>query len=150
MAEKSLEQKIQQALDYQEVANVMNRYEWYLPAGQYDELVELFAKKTPGVRAEIGSWGLYEGTAGVKRLFGKGGLHEYLQGKTGALKPGVLFSQTNTTPVIEIAGDGKTAKGVWYCPGHGTGPGGAGAALGDACFARGGALVQGSAVPHGP
>lgn len=26
---------------------------------------------------------------------------------------------TNTTPVIEIAGDGKTAKGIWYSPGMG-------------------------------
>lgn len=26
---------------------------------------------------------------------------------------------TNTTPIIEVAGDGKTAKGVWYSPGVG-------------------------------
>ena len=26
---------------------------------------------------------------------------------------------TNTTPIIEIAGDGKTAKGIWYSPGMG-------------------------------
>ena len=26
---------------------------------------------------------------------------------------------TNTTPIIEIAGDGKTAKGIWYSPGIG-------------------------------
>ncbi len=26
---------------------------------------------------------------------------------------------TNTTPVIEVAGDGKTAKGIWYSPGMG-------------------------------
>jgi hypothetical protein len=120
MADKSLEQRIQRALDYQEVANVMSRYEWYLSAGQYDKVVELFAQKTPGVRAEVGSWGVYEGTAGIKRKFGRGGLDEWLQGKTGSLKPGVMNSQTNTTPVIEIAGDSKTAKGVWLCPGLAT------------------------------
>jgi len=27
---------------------------------------------------------------------------------------------TQTTPIIEIAGDGKTAKGIWYSPGIGT------------------------------
>jgi hypothetical protein len=26
---------------------------------------------------------------------------------------------TSTTPIIEVAGDGKTAKGVWYSPGVG-------------------------------
>lgn len=29
---------------------------------------------------------------------------------------------TNTTPLIEIAGDGKSAKGIWYSPGIGLGP----------------------------
>lgn len=27
---------------------------------------------------------------------------------------------TQTTPIIEVAGDGKTAKGIWYSPGIGT------------------------------
>ena len=121
MAEKSLEQKIQRALDFQEVANVMNKYELLLSAGQYDEVVELFAKRTPGVRTEM-MWGVYEGTEGIKRLFGRGGVHEWMQGKTGDLKPGLMFSLPNANPFIEVAGDGKTAKGVWVCHGHEASP----------------------------
>jgi hypothetical protein len=30
---------------------------------------------------------------------------------------GEWASHTQTTPIIEVAGDGKTAKGVWYSPG---------------------------------
>ena len=32
-----------------------------------------------------------------------------------------MHMDTMSTPVIEVAGDGKTAKGVWISPGHETG-----------------------------
>lgn len=32
---------------------------------------------------------------------------------------GYWLIHTQTTPVIEVAGDGKTAKGIWYSPGFG-------------------------------
>ncbi|MGD9117691.1 MAG: nuclear transport factor 2 family protein [Dehalococcoidia bacterium] len=123
MKTKSLEERIQRIEDIHEVTNLVDTYEFKLVGGQYDDVVELFAKKTPGVRAEIGEWGVYEGTQGIKRLFGRGGLHESMQGnpETG-MTPGVLFAQMNSTPVIEIAGDGKTAKGLWYAFGHSTFP----------------------------
>lgn len=83
-------------------------------AGQYEEMVELFALKTPRVRAEIDDWGVYEGPASIKRLYI--GVHRYIEGD----RVGTMFLHTITTPCIEIAGDGKTAKGLWVSPGHET------------------------------
>lgn len=116
MAKKSLEEKIQLALDYMEIQNLVNRYAYKLDNGFYDDVVEMFAQKTPGVRVELFPWGVYEGIEGVKRLYP--GLHKMMAGdhKTG-LRPGILLSAATTTPVIEVAGDGKTAKGLWTCSG---------------------------------
>lgn len=129
MSEKSLEEKFAEMEKevirlkaVYEIQNLMNKYEWYLPAGRFAEVMDLFAKKTPGIRAEIGSWGVYEGVDGIRRLLGPGGLHEWMQGKQDAPQPGLMFSVTNTTPVIEVAGDLETAKAVWICPGHSTKP----------------------------
>ncbi len=50
--------------------------------------------ETPGVRVEISPLGRWEGLEGINRAM-------------------VKFHKFITTPVIEVAGDGKTAKGVW-------------------------------------
>lgn len=122
MAKKrTLEQEVERLKAVYEVANLMNKYEWLLPGCQFDKVVDLFANKTPGVRAEIGSWGVYEGPEGIKKLFGPGGFHEFLQGTAENPKPGLMVAQTNTTPVIEVAEDCQTAQGVWLCPGYGAG-----------------------------
>ena len=64
---------------------------------------------TPGVRVNLG--GVYEGREGVLKAMVK--THQSMN----VGKPGFLFVHTQTTPVIEVAGDGKTAKGVWMSPG---------------------------------
>ena len=33
----------------------------------------------------------------------------------GKPRPGVLFYNANCQPIIEVADDGKTARGLWYC-----------------------------------
>jgi hypothetical protein len=34
--------------------------------------------------------------------------------------PGTMFEHQLTTPVIQVAADGRTAKGLWFSPGHET------------------------------
>jgi hypothetical protein len=114
MAKKSLEERIQRLEDIHEIQNLMSRYEYLHTAGLQDETADLFAKKTPGVRAEIANWGVYEGIEGIRRLYP--GFHKYLEGNPA----GQMFMHALTTSVIEVAGDGKTAKGVWISPGHET------------------------------
>lgn len=115
MVTRSLEERIQRLEDIHEIQNVFGKYEYFHTADMQEETVELYAKKTPGVSAEIANWGVYEGFEGIKRLFL--GLHR--QGGKQALI-GSMHMHTLTTPVIEVAGDGKTAKAVWISPGHET------------------------------
>jgi len=115
MSARSLEERVQRLEDIHEIQNVFGKYEYYHTADMQEETVELYAQKTPGVSAEIANWGVYEGIEGIKRLFV--GLHR--QGGKEALV-GSMHMHTLTTPVVEVAGDGKTAKAVWISPGHET------------------------------
>lgn len=111
MEKKTLEERMQLMEDVHAIENLMGRYEFLHTAGQHQETADMFAKKTPGVRAEILNWGVYEGTEGIQRFFV--GVHS-----ASAQDPrGVLNIHIINTQVIEVAGDGKTAKGVWMSPG---------------------------------
>ncbi|MEM3550810.1 MAG: nuclear transport factor 2 family protein [Candidatus Bathyarchaeia archaeon] len=109
---KLLEKRIELVEDVHKIQNLMSRYEYYHTADMQEETVELFAKETPGVSAEIANWGVYEGIEGVRKLFL--GVHRVGGEKA---RVGTMFIHTLTTPVIEVAGDGKTAKAVWISPG---------------------------------
>lgn len=95
----------------QEINNLMGRYAHLGQLRGEPTLGELFALKTEGV-----SWRTPTGPQGIEAI------------KSRFLKPGEpypelpkgqLHTHSMLTPVIEIAGDGKTAKGVWdsYQPG---------------------------------
>jgi len=130
MAKRSLEERIQRLEEINEaqkkenerlkavyeIQNVMGRYEYLHMAEMHDETAELFALKTPGVKAEM-VFGVFEGAAGIKRLYGP--THRFMEGMGD--RTGQMHIHTLTTPVIEVAGDGKTAKAVWFSPGVETG-----------------------------
>ena len=116
MAEKSLEERIQRLEAVNEIQNLMSRYEYLHTAGLHEKTAEMFAKKAPGVKATFPAWGVYEGTESIRRAFV--GVHSFQDGD----RIGKMRMHTLTTPVIEVAGDGKTAKGVWISPGHETMP----------------------------
>ena len=92
-----------------QIQNIMSRYAFYISSASFDEIPELFST-APDVRAEM-PWGVYDGRAGIERLF----TTYFAQALTG---PGVMAYHTTTTPVIEVAGDLKTAKAVWISTGH--------------------------------
>lgn len=100
-----------------EIQNLMSRYEYLHSANQHTKIGEMYAKKPPGVAAHLELWGNWEGNEGIQRMFGKGGLYD---SRDKGDKRGTLVVLTNTTPVIEVAGDGKTAKGVWTAAGFAT------------------------------
>ena len=71
----------------------------------------MFAKKYP-VEAELSYSGKYYGPEGVKKLFTiVGGKYNF----TGELGLHMLL-----TPVVEVAKDGKTVKGIWHSLGCNT------------------------------
>ena len=106
--EGGLEERIARLEDRNEIQNTMSKYSYYTMAGESEKKLQLFAQKTPGVTAEIGARGLYESFEGVRKLFASIDRPD---------RTGVLIEHDLTTPIIEVAGDGKTAKGLWISPG---------------------------------
>ncbi len=119
MTGSSLEKRMQKLEDLHEIQNLMGRYSYLRTAGMYESILKLFAQETAGVKIEISDWGVWKGTEGIEKLFN--GAYRFLEGD----RTGLLNIQTLTTPVIEIAGDGKTAQAAWVSPGFQTiAPGG--------------------------
>jgi hypothetical protein len=99
-----------------EIQNLMGRYEYLHTAMQHRKIAELFAKKSPEVSAEMAGLGNWIGAEGIDKLFC--GMFYLIEEDPR----GKMFMHTLTTPVIEVAGDGKTAKGIWLSPGQETAP----------------------------
>lgn len=111
---EAAEKNAQIARDWVEISNLHGRYN-HLCLGHYWEKIcdELFAKKTPGVKAEIVESGVFHGLDGVKRVFIDmlGKLYNY---------EGNCAIHELTTPVIQIQKDMKTARGMWFHVGFNT------------------------------
>lgn len=96
----------------QEIKNLMGRYVWEHEVQKDPEFIDTkFAINNPDVSWEVAHMGLYRGREAVKEILDQHGP------RGGSISPGTLFIHTLTTPVIEIAEDGQTAKGVWKSPG---------------------------------
>ncbi len=122
----TLEQRIERLEAVHEIENLMGRHAWYLHYNTQKDIVDLFAKHTPGVTSEVTSHGVFEGNEGIKKqwlgLLSKveyplppdapAGEQERRDKRVGRLTIHQL-----TTPVIEVAEDCKTAKAVWMSPG---------------------------------
>ena len=130
-AEEAEQARIQHALDYGAIQNVMARHAYYSAAGEHQrELNELWAMTTQGV-----SWGTDDGfwvdarelteyyvkyfdTVRAKELAAFSKAHPEVTNVAANFGAGTSMFQTLSTPVLEIAGDGYTAKGVWYSVGQ--------------------------------
>ncbi|MBP2643711.1 MAG: hypothetical protein H6Q67_1598 [Firmicutes bacterium] len=141
--EMTLEQKVQRSLDYQEIQNVMSKHEYYHALTlNNQELDDLWVKKTPNPTFAQNQ-GYWIGYKSIRYYYGT--LNEMMkQSSLNAicrnnpnikntkenLAMGTMMMHTLTTPIIVVAGDGKTAKGMWYSPGQVTmvGPDGKGMA----------------------
>ncbi len=84
------------------VQNLVGRYSHLGQLRGEGTLSELFALNTEGV-----SWRTPGGPVGIAQM------KQRFSRPDEALTPGALRMHTMFTPVIEIAGDGQTAEGVW-------------------------------------
>jgi hypothetical protein len=99
----------QRAGDVVAIENVMSLHFWYHAAMMNDvEIEKCWAQKTDGVTWAQNS-GYWKGLAVIKKNYGSHVNPEDTKGQL-ALHP-------QSTPVIEIAADRKTAKGIWYTVG---------------------------------
>lgn len=107
MSEEAKHHDVQRRLlDVHEVANLQGRYMYYLEGHRYAEVLDLFALDDPDVSVEIGEGGVYVGRAKVQSLF-----LEVL--RPFFTQPGMMPLHMLTTPVIEVASNGRTARGMW-------------------------------------
>lgn len=108
-----LQKMVQKLDDTREIANLMGRYNYLhevKPGAEHAK--HLFAQKARDISTEVAASGVYVGKAGVFR-------RDNLPKPAGPPpdRKGVMIIHTLTTPVIEVAGDGKAAKGIWISPG---------------------------------
>ncbi|MFT3905843.1 MAG: nuclear transport factor 2 family protein [Steroidobacteraceae bacterium] len=103
---------VEKAAEALQISNIMGRYAALVIANHWADIGELFALDDPDVHQNVPA--LMSGPA-VRKYF--------TERQAEKLKDGVMHQHTFLSPIIEVAGDGKTAKGVWDSPGIDTGGG---------------------------
>ncbi len=101
------DQKAQAAVDRGAVENVFSNYMYLHNAFHDEEIKKLWAKRgTPDMSAQYSNLGVYTNYDSIMA---------YHSGRPDPV--GKLIFHYVTTPSIQIAGDGKTAKGLWIVAG---------------------------------
>ncbi|MFK0154718.1 nuclear transport factor 2 family protein [Streptomyces sp. NPDC090493] len=119
-----LERAVARAHDVTAIQNLIGLDTYLYEARRHEERFELLARKTPGVTVEIGGRGVFEGLESARRTIvdiereferkhGEGMRRTYPDVEFPSRAAGFLETQLVGTPVIEVAGDGETAKGMW-------------------------------------
>jgi hypothetical protein len=102
-----LERQAQASEDRGEIENLFSRYMYLHNAFQDEQIIPLWAREgTPDIAAEYSNLGRYTTYDSIMEY------HRNRPNPTGKL----IFHELST-PVIEIAGDGQTAKGMWIMTG---------------------------------
>jgi hypothetical protein len=104
---KGYQHEIERLQAVNEIQNLMSRYEYLHMTNQHKEVMELHAKKSPDITISIKETGVWKGPDGPRKAW------ENLERMTGENPIGMMAVHPTTTPLIEVAGDGKTAKAVW-------------------------------------
>ncbi len=90
-----------------EIENAIGSFALLYSGGRYESLMYFFAD-TQQIYFQRSDIGIYEGREAIQSYFMNLGKHAL---------PGSFRMMLLTSPVIEIAGDGKTAQGMWYING---------------------------------
>ena len=108
---ESIYLKMNKLKAYREIENLMGRCVFAFNYHQKAGVLSYLAMDEPDVSVELEVEGLYVGPEAVR---------EYADWKIPAeIQPGELTDVHLSTPILEVAGDGETAKGLWLCPGEG-------------------------------
>ncbi len=115
MVERKRKENLLAALNrleaWHEIQNEMGRITAAFNFKQKDVVENHFALNLEDVSLEYADEGRFEGPEAVKAAL------DQLMGEPA--KPGEMIDLQLTTPMIEVADDGQTAKCVWWCPGIG-------------------------------
>jgi len=100
--------RLQRVEDIIEIDRLEKIYGYYLDNGRFKEVIDLFSDAAEFL--EVGDRGVFRGKAGVERFF-----WEYLGRGGQPREPGEMAFHMQHQGVIDVAPDGQTAKGRWYC-----------------------------------
>lgn len=117
MTERTLEalsKEAQRQLAIVACKNLMGSVMFYGAAWHNKKIVDLWADREDAM-LEM-PWGIYDGIEGVKRCYLQDFGDRNDPGKEEALK-GILMLYSLDTPIVVVAEDGQSAKGVWTTSG---------------------------------
>lgn len=109
--------KLERLEAVQACRNLMGKYSYYHTAFRNKEYIDLWAKREDDLL--VMPWGSYKGFEGVKACYMNDHGDRSDPKVRESLKGAVMMHEIDTE-VIEVAADGKTAKGAWLSPGHET------------------------------
>jgi len=135
MAELTPEQMARKAFDAIEVQNVFSRHEYFHQVGYHLKELDAIWVKDDGQYGKTASFGnntgWWVGMEKIRKTYGFMNeenrkkqlsavckLHPEVKNIPENEGIGTNIMHTLTTPIIEVAGDGKTAKAMWYSPGQ--------------------------------
>ncbi len=102
---EQLENRVLRMEDKAAIAQLTRAFNYYGDHGLWNEVVEMFAEDS---RVEISGRGAYHGKEGAERLF----LKAIGKGKIG-LPVGMMANHMTIQGIVDVAPDGKSAKGRW-------------------------------------
>lgn len=109
-----LEQRLRRQEDATALQNLMGRYQYLHTGGEMSRIGrELFAWDRPDSTTEYGPLGVF----GPEKSLEFFDCMTAQFTKNGVPNPGLLELHQITTPVLEVAEDGQTAKGMWMSVG---------------------------------
>jgi hypothetical protein len=91
-----------------EIDKLQKIYGYYLDNGMFQEVIDLFSDNAESV--EVGDRGVFLGKDGVRRFF-----RDFLGGGGKPRPAGDMAFHMQHQGVVDIAPDGKTGQGRWYC-----------------------------------
>ena len=108
---KALETRIEAQEDINAIKKLQRAYGYYLEHWQEDQIVELFSRN-PNVQLEINDTGCFKGWDAIKASFT---FEDHYTAYGVKKAPGAfLHILMPTAGIVDLAPDGKTAKGRWY------------------------------------
>jgi len=100
--------------DVQEIRKVQHKYGYYIDKCLYNQAVALFADSPEADVKVYFHGGIWHGKEGAKRLYIERFQKRFTGGRNGP-KHGFLLDHPMYQDVIDVAEDGKTAKGRFRC-----------------------------------
>jgi hypothetical protein len=109
---QEMEKRLQIVEDVQQIDKLENIYGYYLDNGQNEKIVKLFSDNPESI--EISDRGVFKGKEGVRKFFLGYISHGQKNGDLQEIPHGRMVIHQQHQGVIDVAPDGRTAKGRWY------------------------------------